>query len=113
MSGKEILAIQIMEYFERNRGVEIRVEDLVEYLKVDGKKIRRVLRELRARDSDILWYKDGVKLVYVYKPTPEIIERVKKINELKNRKNNAKVIDAENVDAEDVEVEVVKGEVTQ
>jgi len=113
MSGKEILAIQLMEYFKRNQGIEIQVHELVEYFKVDGKKIRRVLRELRARDRDLFYYKDGVRLVYVYKPSKELIEKIEKINELKNHKNSIKRIDTSDIDAEDVDVEVVKEEVTQ
>jgi len=106
MSGKEILAIQLMEYFKRHESVEIHVSDLVEYFKVDGKKIRRVLRELRARDRDLFYYKDGVRLVYVYKPTPEILEKVKKINELKNKKNNTKPLDTSDLDIQDIEQDI-------
>jgi hypothetical protein len=108
MSGKEILAIQLMEYFRKNAGVEIYVHELVEHFKVDGKKIRRVLRELRARDSDLFYYKDGVRLVYVYKPTSEVLEKVKKISELKNKKNNTRTLDVKDVDTSDIEVEVTQ-----
>ena len=106
VSGKEVLAIQLMEYFKRHEGIEIYVQDLVEYFKVDGKKIRRVLRELRARDRDLFYYKDGVRLVYVYKPTPEILEKVKKINELKNKKNNTKPLDTSDLDIQDIEQDI-------
>ena len=106
VSGKEVLAIQLLEYFKRHEGIEIYVQDLVEYFKVDGKKIRRVLRELRARDRDLFYYKDGVRLVYVYKPTPEILEKVKKINELKNKKNNTKPLDTSDLDIQDIEQDI-------
>jgi predicted DNA-binding transcriptional regulator YafY len=108
MSGKELLAIEIIEYFQRNEGKPVLVEDLVEYFKVDDKKIRRILRELRAKDSNLFYYKDGVRLVYIYKPSQELIEKINKAIELKNRRNHIKPVDASSIETKDVEVEVVK-----
>jgi len=107
-TSKDLLAVEIIEYFKAREGKAITVDQLVEVFNIDGKKIRRVLRELRARDKDLFYYKDGIRLVYVYKPSAELIEKIEKIYELKNRRNNVKPIDVSNIDSKDVEVEVVK-----
>jgi predicted DNA-binding transcriptional regulator YafY len=107
-TSKDILAVEIMEYFQAREGKPITVEQLVEQFQVDGKKIRRILRELRAKDSNIFYYKDGIRLVYIYKPSAELIEKINKAIELKNRKNHVKPVDVSSIEAKDVEVEVVK-----
>jgi chromosome segregation and condensation protein ScpB len=107
-SSKELLAVEIIEYFQAREGKPITVEQLVEAFNVDGKKIRRILRELRVKYNELFYYKDGIRLIYVYKPSQELIEKLAKANELKNRKNHVKPIDVSSIDAKDVDVEVVK-----
>jgi transcription initiation factor TFIIIB Brf1 subunit/transcription initiation factor TFIIB len=107
-SSKELLAVEIIEYFQAREGKPITVDQLVETFNVDGKKIRRILRELRVKDSNLFYYKDGIRLIYVYKPSQEFIEKINKAIELKNRKNHVKPIDVSSVEVKDIEVEVVK-----
>jgi transcription initiation factor IIE alpha subunit len=107
-SSKDLLAVEIIEYFQARESKPITVEQLVEAFKVDGKKIRRILRELRVKDTNLFYYKDGIRLIYIYKPSQELIEKINKAIELKNHKNSVKPVDVSNVDTSNVEVEVVK-----
>ena len=107
-TSKDLLAVEIIEYFKTREGKPITVDQLVETFNIDGKKIRRVLRELRARDSNLFYYKDGIRLIYIYNPSKELVEKITRALELRNRKNHVKPIDVSNIDSKDVEVEVVK-----
>jgi len=107
-SSKELLAVEIIEYFQSREGKPITVEQLVEAFNTDGKKIRRILRELRVKYSELFYYKDGIRLIYVYKPSKELIEKINKAIELKNRKNHVKPIDTSGIDTSGIDVEVAK-----
>jgi predicted transcriptional regulator len=66
---------KIMNVLKANANKPLYVEDIAYYVGLDPKTTRKYLRLLRAQyPNDIVVVKDGVKTIYIYKPTKEALE---------------------------------------
>jgi len=68
---KEDLKKAIYEILAMYPDQEIEVRHFVLEMGVDGKRIRKVLREMRAKDPRIKWVKKGNQVVYIYSPSQQ------------------------------------------
>jgi predicted DNA-binding transcriptional regulator YafY len=68
---------KIMNVLKANQGKPLYVEEIAYYVGLDPKTTRKYLRLLRAQyPNDIVVVKDGVKTVYLYKPSKEALEEL-------------------------------------
>jgi predicted transcriptional regulator len=66
---------KIMNILKGNANRPLNVEDIAYYANLDPKTTRKYLRLLRSMyPNDIVVVKDGVKTIYIYKPTKETLE---------------------------------------
>jgi hypothetical protein len=64
-----------MNILKGNANRPLSVDDIAYYANLDPKTTRKYLRLLRAQyPNDIAVIKDGVKTIYIYKPTKETLE---------------------------------------
>jgi hypothetical protein len=110
---------KIMNVLKANQGKPLYVEDIAYYTGLDPKTTRKYLRLLRTQyPNDIVVVKDGVKTIYIYKPTKEVLEDLTlKLNRRLPKPQKALVTidiqdsellkDLEDVDLEDVIKEVI------
>ena len=105
---------KIMNILKANQGKLLYVEEIAYYANLDPKTCRKYLRLLRAQyPNDIVVVKDGVKTIYIYRPTKEALEELTlKLNRKLPRPQKAlltiDVQDAELLkDLEDVNLEDV------
>jgi predicted transcriptional regulator len=110
---------KIMNILKANVNRPLNVEDIAYYVNLDPKTTRKYLRMLRSMyPNDIVVVKDGVKTIYIYKPTKETLEDLTlKLNKRLPRPQKALVTvniqdsellkDLEDVDIEDVLKEVI------
>jgi predicted transcriptional regulator len=110
---------KIMNVLKANANKPLYVEDIAYYVGLDPKTTRKYLRMLRSMyPNDIVVVKDGVKTIYIYKPTKEVLEDLTlKLNRKLPRPQKALVTidiqdsellkDLGDVDLEDVIKEVI------
>jgi uncharacterized protein related to proFAR isomerase len=68
---------KIMNVLKANVNKPLYVEEIAYYVGLDPKSTRKYLRLLRAQyPNDIVVVKDGVKTIYIYKPTKETLEEL-------------------------------------
>jgi len=84
------LVQRVEELLKSREGVELYVEDIARALNVDERRARRALRKVRATMKDLVWYRDGAKIVYIYKPTEEQKEKIEKSRERKQKRERKK-----------------------
>jgi len=109
---------KIMNVLKANANKPLYVEEIAYYVGLDPKTTRKYLRMLRSMyANDIVVVKDGVKTIYIYKPTRETLEDLTlKLNKKLPRPQKALVTiniqDAELLkELEDVDIEDVLREV--
>jgi response regulator of citrate/malate metabolism len=115
---KEQRLQQLLEIFKSHEGKELEVKEIAEHMGMDPKKTRKYLRMLRAQmPNEIFFIKTSQSLVYVYKPTPETIQKLQnavKEKEEKKRKKVEKVyktpegIEAKTYDEIEKEIELLE-----
>jgi predicted transcriptional regulator len=110
---------KIMNVLRANANKPLYVEEIAYYVGLDPKTTRKYLRLLRTQyPNDIVVVKDGVKTIYIYKPSKETLEDLTlKLNKRLPRPQKALVTidiqdsellkDLEGVDIEDVIKEVI------
>ena len=111
---------KIMNILKANQGKPLYVEEIAYYANLDPKTCRKYLRMLRSMyPNDIVVVKDGVKTIYLYKPTKETLEDLTlRLNRRLPKPQRALVTldiqdaellkDLEDVDIEDLLKEVVE-----
>ena len=111
---------KILNVLRANVNKPLYVEEIAYYVGLDTKTTRKYLRMLRAQyANDIVVVKDGVKTIYIYKPTKETLEDLTlKLNRRLPKPQKALVTidiqDAELLkDLEDVNIEDVLKEVVE
>lgn len=85
-ASEKTLVQRVEELLKQRPGIELYVEDIARALKIDGRRVRRALRKVRATLEDLVWYRDGAKIVYIYKPTEEQKEKIEKSKERKQKR---------------------------
>jgi predicted transcriptional regulator len=116
---KQARLAKIMNVLKANQNKPLYVEDIAYYVGLDPKTTRKYLRLLRSTyPNDIVVVKDGVKTIYIYKPTKEALEDLTlRLNRRLPRPQKALITidiqdsellkDLEGVDLEDVLKEVI------
>jgi predicted transcriptional regulator len=110
---------KILNILKANANKPLYVEEIAYYANLDAKTTRKYLRMLRSMyPNDIVVVKDGVKTVYLYKPTKETLEDLTlKLNRRLPKPQKALITidiqdaellkELENVDLEDVLRELI------
>jgi hypothetical protein len=108
-----------MNILKGNANRPLSVDDIAYYANLDTKTTRKYLRLLRAQyPNDIVFVKDGVKTIYIYKPTKETLEDLTlKLNKRLpkpqkallsiNIQDSELLKDLEDIDLEDILKEVI------
>jgi predicted transcriptional regulator len=110
---------KIMNVLKAHTNKPLSVDDIAYYVGLDPKTTRKYLRLLRAQyANDIVVVKDGVKTIYIYKPTKEALEELTlRLNKRLPKPQKALISidikdsellkDLEDVDIEDILKEVI------
>jgi predicted type IV restriction endonuclease len=114
---KEQRLKRLLEILSKYVNRELSVKEIATYMHLTEKQTRKYLRLLRKElGNDLVFYKRGQILIYIYKPTQETLEKVKKIHEINKKKYQRRiqkmlsklqqyqnVSNEENEDTEDIE----------